>query len=416
MTRADFLRAAVGASAGWLVAGRGIGRLIAAQGPTAGDGIEARAADVVRAYDVQGIHRTATDVDNRSAVWLRDLAAGAGGQAATETFKLGRVDVHEAFVQCGDRRLEALPLFDGSFTDAAGLRGRLGREGSAVEFPLVRLDQAGISTEGQRLADLRRSTSYRAIIVVTDGARPGLTPSNAVAFASPYGLPALQVGSDQGAWLDARAAESTAAHVVAHATRTPAEAVNVVATVVGRRAELAPVIVMTPRSGWWQCAAERGGGLVCWLETIRHVASLKPSRTVLFVASSGHELGHQGLDAFIEHRPGIIKAAHAWMHFGANIGAAGGRPRLQCSAEEIGAMAVAAMTAAGTGVEQRVPIGTTPGGEARNVHLGGGRYVSLLGSSPIVPSRDDRWPAAVDVPSLARFARAFSNLAVTLAG
>ncbi len=415
LTRAEFLRKAAAGSAGAYLATRGAMRLLASQGPGA-DGMDARAADVVRAYDAQGIHRTATDVDNRSGVWLRGLAVAAGGQAATETFRLGRVDIHDAFVQCGDRRLEALPLFDGSFTDAAGLRGRLGPAGSDVEFPVVRLDQAGISTEGQRLADLRRSTSHRAIIVVTDGARPGLTPTNAVAFASPYGLPALQVGSDHGAWLDARASERAAAHVLAHATRTPADAVNVVATVTGRRAELAPVIVMTPRSGWWQCAAERGGGLVCWLETIRHVAALKPARTVLFVASSGHELGHQGLDAFIEHRPGIIKTAHAWMHFGANIGAAGGRPRLQSSSEEIGAMAVAAMTAAGTGVDQRVPIGNTPGGEARNVHLGGGRYVSLLGSSPFFHSRDDRWPAAVDVPALTRFARAFSSLAATLAG
>ena len=84
--------------------------------------------------------------------------------------------------------------------------------------------------------------------------------------------------------------------------------------------------------------------------------------------------------------------------------------------EEIGALAVAAMATAGTRVDQRVPLGTTPGGEARNIHVGGGRYVSLLGSSPFFHSRDDRWPAAVDIPALARFARAFSDLAVTLAG
>src|SRR5688572_28964369 len=116
LTRAEFLRKAVAGSAGAYLAARGAVRLFASQGPGA-DGMDARAADVVRAYDAQGIHRTATDVDNRSGVWLRDLAAAAGGQAATETFRLGRVDIHDAFVQCSDRRLEALPLFDGSFTD-----------------------------------------------------------------------------------------------------------------------------------------------------------------------------------------------------------------------------------------------------------------------------------------------------------
>ena len=68
MTRAEFLRLALGASAGWCVADRLSKQLAAEQAPAAvGDGIEARAADVVRAYDAQGIHRTATEVDNRSA-------------------------------------------------------------------------------------------------------------------------------------------------------------------------------------------------------------------------------------------------------------------------------------------------------------------------------------------------------------
>jgi alanyl-tRNA synthetase len=42
-----------------------------------------------------------------------------------------------------------------------------------------------------------------------------------------------------------------------------AEAFNVVATVAGQQTDLAPIVVITPRSGWWQCASERGGGLAC---------------------------------------------------------------------------------------------------------------------------------------------------------
>ena len=44
-------------------------------------------------------------------------------------------------------------------------------------------------------------------------------------------------------------------------------------------------------------ASERGGGLACWLEIMRAVRNGKPARDVLFVASSGHELGHLGLAA-----------------------------------------------------------------------------------------------------------------------
>ena len=63
----------------------------------------------------------------------------------------------------------------------------------------------------------------------------------------------------------------------------------------------------------------------------------------------------------------------------------------------------------------RVPRGTRPGGEARNIHDGDGRYVSMLGSSPFFHNIEDRWPASVDVEAVARFSGAFAELAVRLA-
>ena len=70
-------------------------------------------------------------------------------------------------------------------------------------------------------------------------------------------------------------------------------------------------MVMTPRSGWWSCGSERGGGIACWLEIMRAVHAAKPARDVLFVASSGHELGHLGLDAYMARRPDLVRAARA---------------------------------------------------------------------------------------------------------
>jgi hypothetical protein len=55
-----------------------------------------------------------------------------------------------------------------------------------------------------------------------------------------------------------------------------------------------------------------------------------------------------------------------------------------------------------------------PAGEARNIHVGGGRYASLLGSGPYFHSLADRWPVAVDVPAIGRYAAAVADLALTL--
>ena len=104
--------------------------------------------------------------------------------------------------------------------------------------------------------------------------------------------------------------------------RTPATAFNVTTTVAGSDRSLPPLVIMTPRSGWYWCASERGGGIACWLELIRDLRQAKPARDVVFVASSGHELGHLGINAFVDRRPGIVSRSLAWMHLGANIGAA----------------------------------------------------------------------------------------------
>ena len=51
-----------------------------------------------------------------------------------------------------------------------------------------------------------------------------------------------------------------------------------------------------------------------------------------------------------------------------------------------------ALRAAGARIDAEVPRGTVPSGEARNIHVGGGRYVSLLGGSPYFHNPMDLWP------------------------
>jgi hypothetical protein len=404
--RDRFIRIGMGALAG------ACARRLAFAGQ--GEELAARVARVIEEYDAQGIHRTATEVDHRSARWLVDLASRAGAEVTLESFRLNRVDVRAAHIEAEGRRAEGLPLFDGSFTDAHGIVGRVAPPEYGHPIALVVLGSAGISSEGRSIEAVRRSGRHRAIVAVTEGAHPGLTPTNAEAFARPYGVPVLQVEPEDHLWLRDMTARGVEIRLVADASRTPAEAFNVVATVRGRDASLAPVVVMTPRSGWWHCASERGGGIACWLETLKAAAAARPARSVLAVASSGHELGHFGLDAFLDARRDLVKSA-AWIHLGANIGAAGGVPRLQASDDRIEAQASEALDRAGAAVRQRVPRGTRPGGEARNIHDGGGRYVSMLGSGPFFHNLADRWPAAVDVAAVSRFARAFADLAVTLA-
>ena len=150
---------------------------------------------------------------------------------------------------------------------------------------------------------------------------------------------------------------------------------------------------------------------------MRALRNPKPLRNVIFVASSGHELGHLGINAFVDGRPGIVKSAAAWIHLGANIGAAlDPGNTLQASDAQIETQWAQAMTAAGLSIDRRNPLGTVPGGEAEVVHRGGGRYISVIGRNAMFHNPEDRGPQVVDTPAIGRFVAALTEIALKLAG
>ncbi|HZU87840.1 MAG TPA: hypothetical protein VE993_01150 [Stellaceae bacterium] len=221
----------------------------------------------------------------------------------------------------------------------------------------------------------------------------------------------------------AAAARGTMARLVAHSTRTPAQARNLVVTLRGRRRDRPPVVIMTPRSSWWQSTAERGGGIVCWLEALRALIAAPPACEVIFTANSGHELGHLGLDDFLARRPGWERHA-IWLHYGANLGAAGGLQPTGLSrggalsvlsaSDDLRALAAAELSRAGQKPDHVAPKATVPNGETRDIHRAGGRYITLVGSNPLFHLPQDRWPHAVDTAAVARIAAGAARLALAL--
>ncbi len=264
------------------------------------------------------------------------------------------------------QKVEGLPLFDGGFTTSAGIRGRLGDLNS--DAPIGLTETAPNAAAIGALGEARRQNRHQAIVVVTRGARPGFCPSNAESFLQPFGPPVLQVSSEDAHFLVDGARQGLEAVLTAHVERTQAHAFNVAAVVLGTNRGLAPLVVMTPRSGWWSCASERGGGLACWLEIMRALRDVRPARDVLFVPSSGHE-----------------------------------------------STIVEVMTDVGLRIDRRIPRRTVPGGEAANIHRGGGRYMSVIGSNDLFHNPNDRGPEAVDVKTVERFASAFAMVTKSLA-
>jgi hypothetical protein len=380
--------------------------------------LERRIAQLVQEYGDQGIHRTGTAVNRRSADWLASQVAQRGLRPTREAFDFKRVDPIEASLTVGARRIQGIPLFDAAFTGADGISGRLGPLDSDADIGLG--ETAPNQSAAGPLGNARRANrdiAHRAIVCITKGQRPGLCPSNADLFLQPFGPPVLQVSSDEAAWLAEQARTGTHVRLVTLVQRTTANGVNVTTKIAGANPSLPPLVIMTPRSGWYTCASERGGGIICWLELMRTLKDTRPARDILFVASSGHELGHLGINAFVDARPGIVKNSAGWMHFGANIGAAVDPGNtVQASDDEFEARLTHEMMPAGLRVDRRVPRGTVPGGEAEVVHRGGGHYVSVIGRNALFHNPDDQGSKTVDPVVVARFVDAFTAVAKELAG
>jgi len=389
-----------------------------AQDPSSSYALEQRLANVVASYDAQGNHRTGTPADHASAEWLADQVRQSGAEPALEPFTLSRIDPQSCYLRIADRRIDGVPLFDAAFTDSEGVRGKLGPLGSDAEIGLAetepftlmepRREQAG------PLAQARRSR-HKAVVLLTRGGRPGLFLLNALSFTKPFGPPMVQVSSTESEWLKERAQQGPEITLVAQVGRTTARAFNVTAEIAGRDPTLAPMVVMTPYSGWWQCASERGGGLACWLEAMRTLAAARPERDCLFVACSGHEIGFLGMDAYTKARPDLIGRAHTWIYFGANIGAPRQPNLIHASDSALEQWTAAAMAREGLDVNGKAEHGSVPRGEIGTVHRGGGRYVAVLCGTDLFHNAADRWPDEMDVATLARYASAFAKGALELA-
>jgi hypothetical protein len=380
------------------------------------DEAKARAVTWLTAWDSQGVHRTGTAGDEAGARWLADEAAGLGVEVASEVFTLDRLDPVACYLELDGERISGVPVFDASPTGADGLTGTLTLNGQEDGILVAQLSPRSVYTG--EYEKLRRSAAHRAVVIICAGERPGTGLLNAESFRNPYRAPAIHVSSEASEAVLFAAAGAKHARVVSESQYVRASARNVIVSIRGSRGSAARVVVMTPRSSWWQSTAERGGGLVCWLETLRALVTAPPACDVIFTANSGHELGHLGLDDFMARRPGwerpIAEGGATWVHFGANIGATDGAFSLQSASDDLRQLTETELAHAAQASGVVAPKTLVPIGETRDVHRAGGRYVTLVGSNPLFHLPDDRWPHAVDADSVTRVAAAAAALVVKL--
>ena len=363
----------------------------------------------IRAYEAMGDHRTGRDADRAATWWMIEELRQVGVEAEAQTWRFPRVEIHDASVRVDGWDIPAVPTFDCAFTDHDGVSGVLRSDGGpGIVVWEFGPDQPDRMAAGMYSSfELARSDGVDGIVIVMGDPDGHPVVRNAESPLDPIPLPVLQVAPIHAApILDAIGAEAT---MIVDGGRVEAPANNVVASIPGTDSGAAPVVLMTPKSGWYTCAAERGGGIAIWLEVAGRIAAEPGRRGLNLVASSGHELHHLGLDHYISELGEEAANVHAWMHLGASIGSRNGQPSYAASDAELFDVASSALNEQSV-ERQAFPVGNAGFGEARNIGEIGGRFVSLLGGHPYFHSPQDTYDRCVDAESLAKNTEAVERI------
>ena len=402
-------------------------------------------ARLVREFDLSGVHRASTPGDYASGEWLCSQAREGGVEISKMHVDLPRTVVDEAFVELAGQRIDGLPMFDSA--PVARIRGTLGPCGEACDVGYLDLPPNSASIKGMRLEEIRRASKHKALVVATRVTGESLAPINAQYFDKPFGPPVLMIAGMHHDLLAEHAKVRSQVTFVSSHSREPARSYNVVARVIAGarpRSGLAdapgalpallqpdalasaharpdreharpPLVLLTPRTGWWESTAERAGGLVAWLAGVSTAASLNAQHrlgsAVHAFATCGHELGHVGLHALLSQEAALLHGSAPWLHLGANLGCASNQTMMlrasdAADSEHMRELLIAeGYPAALIRIE---PI-TLVSGEGRDVIDHGGRVLSLAGSNAHFHAASDRWPGNVSAGNIAAIARAVSR-------
>jgi hypothetical protein len=263
-----------------------------------------RLYDVVEEFSRWPLHRTGSGQESATLDWFQSELVRRGAVTSRWEYAYPHYE-WTAEVQVDGRRTDTVPLYyEGVGTVYSGQ-------------PFVRAVTISDTTgDAEVRAAMQAAKSVSASLAVlpvfnaTTGypTYDGLAADNRAPSASTTGIPAL--------FIPGRLAQQAQRGIQAHIDAR---------VVSGRSQDITgwfgkpvadPVVVTTPLSGWFTCAAERGTGIAVALELAADLARTHP---VFFLGTSGHELNDFGLSAYL--RQAWDLRPRAVLHIGASIAA-----------------------------------------------------------------------------------------------
>jgi hypothetical protein len=252
---------------------------------------------IVRAYRALGDQRTGTEVGAKTIDWFAAELQRRGGRVTRQHFTFDRYDA-TSLVTIDGREVPSMPLYYEGVGKAVSDRPFV----AAVD--VLARDRASDALT-KAIAQAQSEGATVAVIATVNPLGQLQTPNREPKIGS--GLPVVLVPGDVADKL-----KTGKVHVSFTGKIVLGRSANVVGAF--GAASNSPIVVATPLSGWFTCAAERGTGIAVALALAKRLA---PGHSVLVVGTPGHEiLHHIGLEAFLKRNkldPALV------IHLGANV-------------------------------------------------------------------------------------------------
>lgn len=262
--------------------------------------------------------------DRATADWIAKRLAAAGFTVERQPFDVPWFETSQCELALGDLKvaLVAQPL--AAETGAAGLEAplllaetaeRLDGAIAVVRLPHRRWSSLVDRAVREPLADALSRGASAVILVTTGPSGEALllnTPADRPISDKPLALLAPR--------LAAPVIEAARHGKPARLTLLGSGGTRKAENVIGRR--LRPgrpwLAVSTPRSGWTDCAGERGPGIAIWLALADWMPRVFAEHNLLFVCNSGHEYENLGASHIVEAIGPPPAETDFWLHLGAN--------------------------------------------------------------------------------------------------
>ena len=362
-------------------------------------------------YDGFGVKASGGIGDEATGAWLEETLAGWGYACRRQPFEVPWFEPRWATLSSGDAEAPVIPQAIVAPTGARGLtaplrlasdHGDLTGAIAVLVLPYKRWAALADPQVARPLADAFGRGAAAAVLVTT-GPTGEAIALNVTTHKPGFGKPVAILAPRDARPFVAAAAQGQPATLIVDGEGGRRSAFNIIARL--ERHAPKTVIVSTPRSGWFHCAAERGSGLAVWLSLARWLAKTDHGVNIELLATSGHEYEYLGGETYLSQAPAPAPAVtRLWVHIGASAAArdwhemgATLRPLPSADSQRIltaTADVVTPVRAAFRGIPgleaTYVADQTTAGGELINVlNAGYGTMIGLYGGHRYFHARAD---------------------------